>query len=564
MNLVKVLSRPFQLAADNRWMDDRYFKQYVDLRVTQTGKQYQLEDLLRNATVWKCCLVRGQSIANLPRKVYKLGEDDVRSEVKRTDPRQKLMRRPNPELTKFDLDMFLTFQKLFYGTAFAQQIRDDNFRVLQHWPLQSNQMEVARDKDNLLVWKYRKPDGGVRIFAPWELHIRRGPTLDGVLGLSVFDLAFNSFAVGMALEEYCARVFENDSTPRGLLVTRNKLDTDAKRVIREQWEAKYGGLENRGKIGILDNELDFKPIGMTNDVAQFLESRKFQREEVAQWFNVPQHMAGILDRSTNNNIEQQSQEFIRDTLGPDLEALEQELERDVLWEKEQDSMFIEHRVENMMRGDFPGQSAYMKDELLNGIRSLNEVRRWKNLNPVEGGDEHWKPLNLGVVGQEDPQETPAEDAQDAQDQPKNKQKNDSKAQNNDQKRAEIASFAPIIEDSWKRIVNREVLALDKELKRAQSADEVVKWFSGFKNGHLEHIEVVLQPVLETFGAVNGVLRRDQNRALNTLVKCSEIRIKDFCSADLLTMRAIKDGWSNDKAKEFAQLTIELLEGIGNE
>ena len=531
----------------------KYFPQLIDLRPTKTGKWLAPEDLLKNATVMKCATIRMNSIAMLPRRVYRdLGERG-REELKRTDPRQRLMRRPNPEMTKFDCDSFMQLQKLLYGIAFAEQIRVDGdqnrFKVEQHWVLYSKYMSVARDPvSKQLVWRYQPP-GAVqpRFFFSWELHIRRGPSLDGVLGLSVFDLAFESFSLNIGLEEYCSRIFENDSTPRGILQTKQKLDADAKNNIRREWDAKMKGLENRGKIGILDYELEFKPIGMTNDVAQFLESRKFQREEVANWFNVPQHMAGNLERSTNNNIEQQSKEFIRDTLGPELAAIEEELDRDVLTEAEKDTLYCEYKIEALQRGDFGDQTDNLSKQLETGQMNLNEVRRLKNLPPVEGGNEHWKPPNIGIVGQDN-------QPQDAQNMPQNDPKNTNKTPKKQQKQAEIADFMPILEDSWRRIITKESLKLEKELKQHS---DVQKWAASYYPEACEFAKTVLNPVFDTIRSVTGSFSKSaQYKALEVVAE----RYEEWSHKNLDARSEVDaQTWLNLKVITMAEMTLEVLE-----
>lgn len=572
MNLIDILTQPFKHS--QAFMSDeferRYFPQLLDLRPTKTGKLYAVEDLLQNSTVWKCCQVRMNSVAVLPKYLYR-DKGEARELVKKSDPRQRLLRRPNPQHTRFDLDSYLQLQKLMYGTAFAQQIVDENFRVAQHWPLASKFMSVAKDDDlNLLVWKYRDPKTAKdRIFAPWELHIRRGPSLDGVLGLSVFDLAFNSFALGMGLEEYCARIFENDSTPRGVLLAKGKLDKESKDNIREEWERKYGGLANRGKIGILDYELDFKPIGMSNDVAQFLESRKFQREEVANWFNVPQHMAGILERSTNNNIEQQSKEFIRDTLNPELTGIEQEYNRDILWTREQDDLFVEYEVERLQRGDFGDQTDRFTKEIAAGIKSLNEVRKWYNLPPVEGGDEHLR--QSAFTTWEDPEPDPsAESAQnEAPDDEKISPKTPEKAPKTDkkeQKQANFSHFKPLFRDAWSRIIKRDCLALERELKKTQSVERVYKWAERWQEEQVEFAQEVLKPIFETISEAGLLLSAQTKEALIGVVnyhaghRLQEIRA---CS-DLSEIGETRLMWLEDKVTDNTASTLLMLEDFANE
>lgn len=589
MNIIDaVLGRQQKRAAE--WLSDRYFPQINDLRPTPSGRYMSYEDCLKNPTVWRCCNVRMNMIARLPRYLYKRRKDGGKDIVRR-DPRQKMIniKANSRGMTRFKFEQDIILQELLYGNGFALIIRDEKtFKPVEWYPLVSKNMEVAFDKDlNKLIYRYQVPGTTEKKLIPyWNIHHRRGPSVDGLLGLSAFELGLNSFTLGISMQEYVARLIENDATPRGLITHSAKLDQKAKDDIRKAWKERYGGPQNAGEIGVLDADLKFQQLGANNDVLQYVETYGQQRENVADWFNVPQHMAGILTRSTNNNIEQQSREFIRDCLGPELIKTELQMMIDLLFEDELEDYLIEHRVEALMTGDFAEQTAYMQGEVDRGIKSINEVRSWKNLNPIPGGDAIRVPLNYGLLLPDgttlaaqtmpeppnDPENDPAEPTNDQnqpenpQNDPENEQKPAKKAKK-PQKRADFSGYKPIIEDACRRIVGREVVALEKVLKRATAPKEVFDFAESFYDEQIEHGERALMPVLEVIRATSlAILRSDQVRIISTTLLNYRARSQEalVLKPALADMRQTCEKWADTKAVELTQEILELLNEVQDE
>lgn len=587
MNIIQaVLGKGGQKRAAE-WLDDRYFmqglfaKSVTDLRPAGDGSYRTLEDCLKNPTVWRCCNVRMNMVARLPRYIYKRRKDGGKDLVKR-DPRQRMIniKANSRGLSRFRFEQDMILQELLYGNAFAYLEHDDKMRAVEWYPLQSKNMEVAFNKaTNKFAYRYLIPGTTEKVDIPyWKIHHRRGPSLDGVLGLSIFELAMNAFSMGLSMQEYTARLLQNDATPRGLILHSAKLDQKAKDDIRKGWKERYGGPQNAGEIGVLDADLKFQQLGVNNDVLQFVETFAQQRELVPDWFNVPQHMAGVLTRSTNNNIEQQSREFIRDCLGPELVRLELQMMLDLLFEDELDDLVIEHKIEALMWGDFAEQTQYMQGEVDRGIKSINEVRAWKNLNPVAGGDVLRVPLNYGVLGPDGAVIVPEqpEPKQEPQNEPENDEIDEKEAEIDEKpakkskkakKRADFANYKPIIEDACRRIVGREVVALEKAIKRASTSKEVFDFCDTFYNEQIEHGERALLPVLDVIGATTAaVLRCDQVRIISTTLTGYKAQAQEALVARpaLVEMRATCEDWANNKAADLTTRILELLDEVNND
>ena len=584
MNLIEaVLGKNYQQRGAE-FLDDRFFPGLQYLRPTKTGKYVTLEQCLQNPTVYACVRIRTESVAVLSRQLYRRRKDGGKDPVKSNDPRQLMLQKfPNPEMTRFEFEQIMGMQDLIYGNAFAQIKRDDKFRPVELWPLRSRQMEVGRDKvTHELIYRYDIGNGQKQTMRQWEIHHRRGPSLDGILGLSVFELALNSFSLGMALEEYCCRIFENDASPRGLLVHKAKLDKQTKDIIREEWKKRHGGLVNKGEIGILDMELDYKQIGGNNDVMQFIETMGHQREAICSWFRVPQHMAGVLTRSTNNNIQQQSLEFVRDTLCPELTRIELSMDRDLLTEQEkQDGHFIKHKIEDLLRGDIPERTTQLVQLLLNGLKSVNEVRQELDDNPIDGGDEYWKPLNIGTLGEENPQpqlapvpvantnnllEKEPNQPENTPNQPEIDQK-PAKKTKSQKKRGEYAAFKPVLLDACRRSVGRETVAFERALTAAKTSKDIFDWYQDSNKAHAEFAERILTPVLDTVRAVTEtLLRSEQNQIINSVIKHdreqSQKNLVD--KPELRSMSETLADWREHKAERLTEYLLNELEALSHE
>ena len=238
------------------------------------------------------------------------------------------------------------------------------------------------------------------------MHIR-GLSSDGVTGLNPIELFRESVALGLAYEEYSARLFGNGANLQGVLETPQAMSDTALKRFREMWQQNYGGLANSGKTAILENGMKWQAIGMRPADAEFIASRKFQVTEIARIFRVPPHMLADLERATFSNIEHQSLEFIRDTIRPWLVRWEQALTRDLIPAEDRDKYFVEFLIDGLMRGDLKSRYDSYAIGRNNGWLSANDIRRLENMNPLppEQGDVYLIPLNMVQAGTARPNKT---------------------------------------------------------------------------------------------------------------------------------------------------------------
>jgi HK97 family phage portal protein len=180
--------------------------------------------------------------------------------------------------------------------------------------------------------------------------------------------------------------------------------------IRDSWNSVYQGSSNAHKVAVLEEGMKFQPIGIPPEQAQFLETRKFQTEEICRIFRVPPHLVGDLERATFSNIEHQSISFVVHTIRPWLVRIEQSINKALFSDIEKKEYFVSFVVEGLLRGDYESRMRGYSIGIQNGFMSPNDVRTLENLNPIaeeEGGNTYMvngnmlKLKDVGAFAKED-------------------------------------------------------------------------------------------------------------------------------------------------------------------
>ena len=343
---------------------------------------------MQTTAVYACVRILAEAIASLPLHVYEY-QDDGGKKLVHDHPLYYLLHdEPNPEMTSFVFRETLMSHLLIWGNAYAQIIRDGAGRVLGLYPLLPDKMEVQRDDRGNIYYVYSrnsdenpmfKEYGNIKLKAEDVLHIP-GLGFDGLIGYSPIAMAKNAVGMTLACEEYGASFFANGANP-GVLKDPSK--------VRESWNSVYRGVNNAHKIAVLEEGMKYQQIGIPPEEAQFLETRKFQINEIARLYRIPPHMVGDLDKSSFSNIEQQSLEFVKYTLDPWVIRWEQSLQRSLLLPGEKGKYFIKLNVDGLLRGDYQSRMNGYAVGRQNGWFSANDIREMENMNPIpdeEGGN----------------------------------------------------------------------------------------------------------------------------------------------------------------------------------
>lgn len=362
---------------------------------TTSGKPVNERTAMQTTAVYACVRILAEAVASLPLHVYEY-QDDGGKKLVHDHPLYYLLHdEPNPEMTSFVFRETLMSHLLIWGNAYAQIIRDGAGRVLGLYPLLPDKMEVQRDDRGNIYYVYSrnsdenpmfKEYGNIKLKAEDVLHIP-GLGFDGLIGYSPIAMAKNAVGMTLACEEYGASFFANGANPGGVLEHPGVLKDPSK--VRESWNSVYRGVNNAHKIAVLEEGMKYQQIGIPPEEAQFLETRKFQINEIARLYRIPPHMVGDLDKSSFSNIEQQSLEFVKYTLDPWVIRWEQSLQRSLLLPGEKGKYFIKLNVDGLLRGDYQSRMNGYAVGRQNGWVSANDIREMENMNPIpdeEGGN----------------------------------------------------------------------------------------------------------------------------------------------------------------------------------
>jgi len=347
-------------------------------------------------SVFACIRVLGETVAGLPLITYRETRNGGRERATNHPLYRVLRRQPNPEMTAFEFEELMTSHCAGWGNAYAQIILDGGGRVRELWPLRPDRMAVER-KAGVVQYTYRQQNGQEVMLAAWQVHHRRAMVLDGLTGISPLRVAMLAVALGMATEEFGARFFAQGARPGFLLSHPGTLTDKAYERLKATWDAST--LENAHKTRIIEEGMKVEQIGIPPEEAQFLETRRFQAQEVARLFRMPPHKIGLLENATFSNIEHQAIEFVTDTIRPWLIRNEQAMFRDLLSDSEQAAIYFEYLVDGLLRGDTTSRYQSYAVARQWGWLSANDIRRMENMPPIdEGGDVYLQPLNMSPAG----------------------------------------------------------------------------------------------------------------------------------------------------------------------
>ena len=362
---------------------------------TTSGKAVNERTAMQTTAVYACVRILAESIAGLPLHVYRYRSDGGKERIPFHPLYHLLHDEPNPEMTSFVFRETLMSHLLLWGNAYAQVVRNGRGQAIALYPLLPSKMEVSRAPNGELVYKYYRdvdesglnPKGGyVTLRKDEVLHIP-GLGFDGLIGYSPIAMAKNAIGMSLATEEYGASFFANGANPGGVLEHPGVIK-DIQRV-KDSWNSAYQGSGNAHKVAVLEEGMKFQAIGIPPEQAQFLETRKFQINEIARIFRVPPHMVGDLEKSSFSNIEQQSLEFVKYTLDPWVIRWEQSLQQALILPSEKTTLFIKFNLDGLLRGDYQSRMNGYSVGRQNGWMSANDIRELENMNRIpreEGGD----------------------------------------------------------------------------------------------------------------------------------------------------------------------------------
>ncbi len=356
-----------------------------DLTDTRAAIFVSEESAMRTSAVYACVRVLAETVASLPLPLYKrLSKGKEKATY---HPLYSLLHdTPNREMTSFSFRETMMTHLLLWGNAYALIIYKGKTPV-ELWPLHPSKVYVDRHSVTKELIYYYSDDDGQKVYSPNQILHIPGLSYNGIKGLSPIALARETIGLSQATEEFGSRFFSNGARPGGILEHPGIVKDPEK--LRTSWEAVYKGVKNSHKIAVLEEGMTYKEIGIPPNDAQFLETRKFQLNEICRMFRVPPHLIGDLERATFSNIEHQSIDFVVHTIRPWLVRWEQAIQRCLLSEGERSLYFVKFTVDGLLRGDFKTRMDGYAVGRQNGWYSANDIRELEDLNPLPdevGGD----------------------------------------------------------------------------------------------------------------------------------------------------------------------------------
>ncbi|ACO86721.1 phage portal protein [Clostridium botulinum] len=367
-----------------------WFTSLIKSRTTTSGEKVTKESALTISGVYACTDIIASSISKLPIHIYQKNKDG--SNRVDNDVSYLLEKRPNLYMTPSTFKQTLTVKLLLDGNTYVWVERRRG-KAINLWIL--NNVQVLQDyTTGEIIYKATLNNKPYTFFNDEIIHIKSLST-DGILGKSKIDILRETIGNMQSSRKLLGNYFKNGTTTSGVVTYPEKLNSDAKAEIRRQWQENNSGYDNAGKVAVLDLGLEYKEINSLKFTdQQFLESTKFTLEEIARVFKVPLHMINSLDRSTFNNIEQQSLDFYMNTILPLLLQIEEEFNYKLFSSTQREKYFIKFNMEGALRGDSATRSTYYEKMINLGVYSINEVRKLENMNSIGiQGDTHRVDLN---------------------------------------------------------------------------------------------------------------------------------------------------------------------------
>lgn len=382
------------------------------IRSGTTGSQsVTVEQAARISTVYACVKVLSESISTIPCKLYR-----VDGEARTAQPENKLYhlvnRSPNEFMCASELWGWATTSVALHGNCFIHLVRTSSGNVVELLPLPHGSVSVHVTAQNIVRYIVTVGEKGAeRTYeaGPYDILHLKGMTLDGINGISPIQYNAGMLAGARDAVKYGNAVYANGASPRGILTTDGVLSDDAYERIKASWAGTHGGVDNAGKVAIMEAGLSFQTVSMSPSDIDLLNNRKFSRSEIAGMYRIPPHLIGDLEKATYSNISEQQLSFYRDTLSPWLTHFENRLNHTLLKTSAQVFRFD---TSDFLRGDLKTEVEAYKPLLEIGVLSPNEVRAKLGMNPRDGGDEYVSQSNNLTFGNEAPeQEQPQPEAQ---------------------------------------------------------------------------------------------------------------------------------------------------------
>ena len=529
------------------------------------GVRVTEETATRHATVFACINILARDMSALPRHLYERQADGGRKIVE-GHPVSAWLRQPNRLHTPMQWSMRGWYSILGSGNQYEQIIRNGRGEF-QTVPIDPTRVERVRVNSDLSKsYELNNPDGTKTVLPEDKVFHNFGLSTDGgITGVSPIRMCMETVGRALALGEYSAAYFRSPVPKVIAKMTGTMKDgTDAQR-FKDDWTEKFAGKKGLSTLALMPPGIEIDQIvKIPNNEAQFIETAKFVKEDLAQIYMVPMHRLQALDRATFSNIEHQGLEYVQYALLPWLTALEQAIEKQFLTPEERERYFVRHNVDGLLRGDFKTRMEGSALAVQWGLATINERRALENLPAIEGGDSLLVPLNMSRL----------EDLPSADDIGNQGDAAGADAQADDERqvvlnraagmgeaeiraaqsrRDTVARLMPRFERALQREIEIQARAITREgspLLRAEQRDALgfISWVEEYARGRMDAVRAAVAPALLAIAQAIG----DQAR--------QEVKIDEPDDR----IPAFARTWSENFAESFTRATIAQLQAVAVE
>lgn len=365
---------------------------------TYAGRRVSPALAMQLTAVFGCVRVLTESVGMLPCFLYQ-ATDKGRKKAPKEKLYSLLYVAPNKYMTPQEFWEYLIGCLCLRGNFYAYKVKVFG-EVVELLPLLPGSVQPKLNGKWEPVYQVTFPDGSCDVLSQDEIWHVRTFSMDSLVGLSPISYARHAIGLGLATEEHGSRLFSNGAVSSGVLQTDQVLTDDAYKRLKENFQEQHQGLENAHKPMILEMGLKWNNISMSAEDAQFLETRKFQLEEICRIFRVPMHMVQNTDRATFNNIENLGMGFVNYSLVPYLTRIEQRINVGLVNKEKRGQFYAKFNVGALLRGDMKSRYESYATGINWGILSPNECRDLEERNPRDGGDIYLTPMNMTTEPQD--------------------------------------------------------------------------------------------------------------------------------------------------------------------
>lgn len=300
----------------------------------------------------------------------------------------------NPFMSAMQFREVLTAHVLTWGNGYAEKVCNGIGEITELWPISPDRMRIDW-KDSAPLYCIRVDNREIQLTRDKIFHIA-GLSFDGIQGYSVISMARQAIGLGMAMEEFGARYFGAGTHPGAIVSHPGHLSPQAHDNLKTDLQTKYAGLGQSHRLLLLEEGMKLENLGIPPEDSQFLESRLFQVQDIARWFNLPVHKLKEMSKSSFSNIESEQISFVTDSILPWLIRIEQAYNMQLLsmTERQRQRLYFKHVVEGLLRGNSVDRAAFYKEMFYIGAMSPNDIRAKEDLDPIDGGDEYFVPVNM--------------------------------------------------------------------------------------------------------------------------------------------------------------------------